>query len=183
MVYVFFADGCEEVEAIAPVDILRRGNVEVTTVGVASKTVTGSHNIIINADIADDEVDFNNIDAVILPGGMPGTLNLEKSPVVQKALEYAYQNNKLIGAICAAPSILGHKGYLNGKKATCYPGCEDSFDKGEYTAEIVTECENIITGKGPGAAMCFGLALLKYLKDEETADKVRASMQCPDIAE
>lgn len=179
MVYVFLADGCEEIEALAPVDMLRRGGVEVATVGVTGKTVTGSHNISVNADITVDEVELDNIDAVVLPGGMPGTLNLEKNEKVQQVVEYAYENKILICAICAAPSILGHKGYLNGKKATCFPGFEDSFDGGIYTGEVVTTCENIITGKGCGAGIYFGLEILKNIKDEETMKKVYDSLQCP----
>lgn len=179
MVYVFLANGCEEVEALAPVDILRRGGVEVKTVGVGSDAITGSHNITINTDIVTSEVVLSEIEAVVLPGGMPGTTNLESDDIVQSAIDYAFSKDLLIGAICAAPSILGHAGYLEGKRATCYPGCEDSFGKGEYTGETVTEDGNIITGKGPGAAVCFGLALLKYLKGEETMNKVYEALQCP----
>lgn len=120
MVYVFMADGCEEIEALAPVDMLRRGGVEVTTVGVTGKTVTGSHNISVNTDISLEEVNLSDIEAVVLPGGMPGTLNLEKNEKVQEIVEYAYDKKLLICAICAAPSILGHKGYLKDKKATCF---------------------------------------------------------------
>lgn len=104
MVYVFMADGCEEIEALAPVDMLRRGGVEVTTVGVTGKTVTGSHNISVNTDISLEEVNLSDIEAVVLPGGMPGTLNLEKNEKVQEIVEYAYDKKLLICAICAAPS-------------------------------------------------------------------------------
>lgn len=179
MVYVFLANGCEEVEAIAPVDILRRGNVEVTTVGVDSKTIVGSHGIEITADISSSELKLDTVDGVVLPGGMPGTINLENNEVVQASVDYCYSKNLLIGAICAAPSILGHLGYLDGKKATCYPGCEDSFGKGEYTGETVTQDGNIITGKGPGAAVHFGLKLLEYIKGEEIMNKVYEALQCP----
>ena len=179
MVYVFLADGFEEVEALSPVDILRRGGVEVTTVGVDKKAVTGRTNITVSADIDCDSFELKDVEGVILPGGMPGTLNLEKSSVVNSALEYTYDNNLLIGAICAAPSILGHKGYLKGKSATCYPGFEDTFDGGKYTGESVSVCQNIITGKGAGVAIDFGLALLKYLKGEKTMKKVYDSIQCP----
>lgn len=179
MVYVFMADGCEEIEALAPVDMLRRGGVEVTTVGVTGKTVTGSHNISVNTDISLEEVNLSDIEAVVLPGGMPGTLNLEKNEKVQEIVEYAYDKKLLICAICAAPSILGHKGYLKDKKATCFPSFEDSFDGGEYTGEVVTACGNIITGKGCGAGIYFGLEILKNIKGEETMKKVFDSLQCP----
>ncbi|MGN0459888.1 MAG: DJ-1 family glyoxalase III [Ruminococcus sp.] len=180
MVYVFLADGFEEVEALAPVDMLRRGGVEVTTVGVGKKSLKGRSDITVNADIVTDDFELKDVEGVILPGGMPGTLNLEESEVVNSALEYAYENDLLIGAICAAPSILGHKGYLKGKSATCYPGFEDTFDGGKYTGDSVTVCQNIITGKGAGVAIDFGLALLQYLKGEETMKKVYDSIQCPD---
>ena len=179
MVYVFLANGCEEIEALAPVDMLRRGGVEVTTVGVTGKTVTGSHNISVNTDISLEEVNLNDIEAIVLPGGMPGTLNLEKNEKVQEIVEYAYDKKLLICAICAAPSILGHKGYLKDKKATWFPGFEDSFDGGEYTGEVVTTCGNIITGKGCGAGIYFGLEILKNVKDKETMKKVFDSLQCP----
>ena len=180
MVYVFLADGFEEVEALSPVDILRRGGVEVTTVGVGKRSVTGRSDITVSADIDTESFELKDVEGIVLPGGIPGTPNLEKSDVVNKALRYAYDNNLLIGAICAAPSILGHKGYLVGKSATCYPGFEDSFEGGKYTGESVTVCENIITGKGAGVAIEFSLALLKYLKGEETMKKVYGSIQCQD---
>ena len=115
MVYVFLADGCEEIEALCPVDVLRRAGIEVKTVGVTGNTVTGSHNIEIKADIAISDAVFENLEGIILPGGMPGTLNLEKDETVQKFIDFADKNNLLIGAICAAPSILGHKGILRDK--------------------------------------------------------------------
>ena len=180
MVYVFLADGFEEVEALSPVDILRRGGVEVKTVGVGKRSVTGRSDITVSADIDTESFELKDVEGIVLPGGIPGTPNLEKSDVVNKALRYSYDNNLLIGAICAAPSILGHKGYLVGKSATCYPGFEDSFEGGKYTGESVTVCENIITGKGAGVAIEFSLALLKYLKGEETMKKVYDSIQCLD---
>lgn len=179
MVYVFLANGCEEIEALAPVDMLRRGGVEVTTVGVTGKTIVGSHNISVNTDISLEEVKLSDIEAVVLPGGMPGTLNLENDEKVQEVIKYAYDKKLLICAICAAPSILGHNGYLKGKKATCFPGFEESLEGAEYTGEIVTACDNFITGKGCGAGICFGLEILKALKGEETMKKVYDSLQCP----
>ena len=179
MIYIFLADGFEETEAIAPIDMLRRAGVDVVTVGIKNDAVKSSHGVPFLCDITDMQVELDDrLEMIILPGGMPGTLNLEESTVVNKALEYAYDNNLLIGAICAAPSILGHKGYLKDKSATCYPGFEDSFDGGKCTGEAVCECSNIITGKGAGVAIEFGLALLKYLKGEETMKKVYDSIQC-----
>ena len=119
MIAVFLADGFEEIEALATVDILRRAGLAVSTVGVATQNPTGAHNMQILADVPENELDITAVDAVVLPGGMPGTLNLEKSPVVQEAIRVAMEKNLPVAAICAAPSILGHAGYLNGKKATC----------------------------------------------------------------
>lgn len=179
MVYVFLADGFEIIEALAPVDMLRRAKIDVKTVGVSSEIVTSSCGVGVKCDMTIDEFDFYDVEAVVLPGGMPGTLNLEKNEKVQEIVEYAYDKKLLICAICAAPSILGHKGYLKDKKATCFPGFEDSFDGGEYTGEVVTACGNIITGKGCGAGIYFGLEILKNIKGEETMKKVFDSLQCP----
>ena len=177
MVYVFLADGFEEIEALTPVDILRRGEVAVKTVGVGSKEITGSHGISVICDMCDTDFDFSDMDAVILPGGMPGTLNLEKSQTVQSALLFAYENGKIIGAICAAPSILGKNGFLKGKKATCF----DGFEKYLYDADVV-KCSavrdgNIITACGAGAAHNFGFELLSVLKGEEISMSLKKSMK------
>ena len=179
MVLVFLADGFEETEAIAPIDILRRSGAVVKTVGVGSKNVTSSHKVTVTADLSESELSTDGLEGVILPGGMPGTLNLEASPVVQKYVDYASKNGLLLCAICAAPSILGHKGLLSGKKATCFPGFET-----ELLGAVVTDAPavvdgNIITGKGAGAAVEFGLAISAKLCGEETSMKVRKSMQCP----
>jgi 4-methyl-5(b-hydroxyethyl)-thiazole monophosphate biosynthesis len=179
MVYLFIANGSEEVEALTPIDILRRGGVEVTTVGVGGKTITGSHNVKITADISEEDLNLKDVQAVILPGGMPGTINLENSSYVQNAVEFAIENNLLVGAICAAPSILGHKGYLKGKKATCFPGFEETLSGAEYTGDFVTQSDNIVTGKGMGSALLFGLKLLENLKGKEISQKVQGTLQCP----
>ena len=122
MIYIFLADGFEEMEAIAPIDILRRGGADIKTVSVTEdKKVLGAHGIEVICDLSSSETDWEGLEGVILPGGMPGTLNLEKSDIVQKAIDYAVSNNKYVCAICAAPSILGHKGLLKGKKATAFP--------------------------------------------------------------
>ena len=177
MVYVFLAEGFEEVEALSPVDILRRGGVAVKTVGIGGKTVTGSHGISVFSDIAEDEIKLDEIEAVILPGGMPGTLNLEKNSTVKAALQFAAENGKLIGAICAAPSILGKAGLLDGKLATCFPGFEEYLSGAEYTDEPAVKDGNIITSRGAGAALEFGFFLLAALKGETAADKLRLAMK------
>lgn len=178
MVYVFLAEGFEEIEALAVVDVLRRCNVEVNTVGVGGKQIVGSHGITVTADIADTDVKKDNLEAVVLPGGMPGTLNLEKSKVVQEYIDYAAQNDLFVCAICAAPSILGHKNLLEGKKATCYPG----FEKDLYGAKAVKDATfqdgRFITGKGSGAAVEFGLLIAANLCGTEISENTRKSMQC-----
>lgn len=177
MIYVFLAEGFEECEALAPVDILRRAGFDVKTVGVTGKTVTGSHNIPVVADIPENEAVTENLEAIILPGGMPGTLNLEKSDIVQKFIDYAAENKLIIGAICAAPSILGHKNLLKGKKATCFTG----FEKELYGAEVAdTPCVTdgkFITAYGAGAALDFGFAIVEALSDKATADNLKKQMR------
>ena len=177
MVYVFLADGFEEVEALAPVDILRRGGVEVKTVGVGAKEITGSHGIPVLSDISESEVDFGNFDGIVLPGGMPGTLNLEKSGAVNAALRYAAENGKLIGAICAAPSILGKAGLLDGRRATCFPGFEEYLSGAHICKEPAVKDGNIITSRGAGAAFQFGFALLSALKGDLAAKELSRLMQ------
>ena len=176
MIYVFLANGFEECEALAPIDILRRAGFDLKTVGVSGKTAIGSHNIPIICDIETDEITFENLDAVILPGGMPGTINLENDKTVQAAIDYANENGLLIGAICAAPSVLGHKGLLNGKNATCFPGFEKDLQGATVTSEAVVRDGNIITAKGAGVAFDFGFELLSYLKDKKTADDLKIQM-------
>lgn len=179
MIYVFLANGFEETEAIAPIDILRRSGADVKTVGIGGKAVTSSHNVTVLADLEENELTTDGLEAVILPGGMPGTLNLEASKTVQSCIDYAAENGLVLGAICAAPSVLGHKGLLEGKKATCFPGFEKDLLGAKVTDLPAVTDGNIITGKGAGAAVEFGLALSAKLCGEQTADKVRKSMQCP----
>lgn len=177
MIYVFLADGFEETEALAPVDIMRRAKLEVKTVGVTGKTVTSSHNIPVIADMSIDEIETQNLEAIVLPGGMPGTLNLKANDKVLSTVKYAYENDLIIGAICAAPSVLGYLGILDGKIAVCYPGFEQEL-KGAIIQNfgVVTD-GNIITAKGAGVSIEFGLALVKELKGEETSNAIRASIQ------
>ncbi len=179
MIYVFLANGFEETEAIAPIDILRRSELDVKTVGIGEEVVVSSHGIAVIPDIT--EVDFvpsDDIDMIVLPGGMPGTLNLEKSRTVQDAIDFCVANDKLIGAICAAPSILGRKGLLQGKKAVCFPGFEQFLMGAEIPDESVVRDGNIITAKGAGVAVEFGLALSEALTSEANARKIKASLQC-----
>ena len=178
MVYCFLADGFEELEAIAPIDMLKRAGVEVVTVGVTGKNVTGSHNITFVADKTIDEVVLSDsIEAVILPGGMPGTLNLEKSDTVQKAVDFAAANDKYVCAICAAPSILGHKGLLKNKNATAFPGFEKDLEGALVNGDFVVRDGKFITAKGAGVATEFGLEIVACLKGREKSDEIKATIQ------
>lgn len=176
MVYVLLADGFEEIEAIEPIDIMRRGGVEVKTVGVTGEWVTGAHGISVKADIGINEVDGDSMELLMLPGGGGHEL-LDASNAVHALISYAVANKKYVSAICAAPSILGKKMLLEGKKATCFPG----YEKYLYGAEIVPDKAVVdgkfITGKGAGAASEFGFLILSLLKDKATADKIKEIMQ------
>ncbi len=178
MVYLFLADGFEIIEALAPLDVLKRAGVEVKTVGVSSKTVTASCGVSVTCDIVENEFDFYNVEAIILPGGMPGTINLENSEVVQKAIDNAVNINAPVCAICAAPSILGHKGLLNGKNAICFPGFEDALEGAEISNDFVVCDGNIITAKGAGVCIEFGLEIVKKLRGEDAAQRIKEQIQC-----
>ncbi len=179
MIYLMLADGFEITEALTTVDVLRRAKLDVLTVGVYNKQVTSSCNITVTADISCDEIEPDKLEAVILPGGIPGTPNLEKSEFVQKILDLALENDKWLCAICAAPSILGHKGILDGKKATCYPGHEVSEDKVSYTGEPAVCDGKVITGKGAGCTINFALLIAEKLAGREVSENISKSMQCP----
>lgn len=180
MVYCFLADGFEELEAIAPIDMLRRADVEVITVGVTGKNVTGSHGITFVSDITADEVVFSDkLEAVILPGGMPGTLNLEKSNKVQKAIDFAVEEGKYVCAICAAPSILGHKGLLIGKEATAFPGFEKDLEGAEISNAYVCSDGKFITARGAGVAVDFGLEIVAKLVSKEKSLELKRTIQTP----
>lgn len=177
MVYVFLADGFEEVEAITPIDYLRRADIDVVTVGVTGASVTGAHNVTLMCDVTEDEIDITKAQGIVLPGGMPGTLNLEKSEIVQDAIDYCVKNNLLISAICAAPSILGHKNLLENKNAVCFPGFESELYGAKIADGFAVTDSNIITAKGAGAASEFAFEIIKYLCDDEVAAKIKATVQ------
>ena len=178
MVYVFLAPGFEEIEALAVVDVLRRAELDVLTVGVGEDFVIGSHQIPVACDILEKNLILDEkVEGIVLPGGMPGTLNLEKSPVVQKAIDWAVENDKLVCAICAAPSILGHKGLLDGKNATCFPGFQEELFGATVSKEFVVKDGNIITAKGMGSAIEFGLQIAEVLTNPLEVKKIRASLQ------
>lgn len=178
MVYVFLADGFEDIEALAPIDILRRGGVDVKTVSVmGSDYVETAHGITLKADAKfEDITDFENADLLLLPGGMPGALHLKNHKGLAEVLLAHHAEGKYIGAICAAPMVLGGLGLLQGKKATCYPGFEKYLDGAVYTADIVTIDGNIITGRGPAAALPYGYALLSLFVDKDTVKSIEDGM-------
>lgn len=177
MIYVFLANGFEEVEALTPVDMLRRCELKTVTVGIGGQAVMGSHNIPVLADITDSEIVLDdNVDMIVLPGGMPGTLNLEKNPNVQKAIDFCMENNKYIAAICAAPSILGHKGILDGKEAICYTGFEAQLGNAIIKDKPVCSDGNIITSRGAGAAMEFSFELVKALISDERSETLKKAV-------
>lgn len=178
MVYVLLADGFEEIEALAFVDILRRAEIDVMITSIyENKIVKGSHGITVTADIVITDIDKDDIEAIVLPGGMPGTLNLQKSIQVTELIEWADNNNKYLGAICAAPMVFGEMGILNGRKATCFPGFEKHLIGSTLKNEKVVKDENVITAKGAGAASDFAHCFVMTLKDKETADRIIKSMQ------
>lgn len=173
MIYMFLAEGFEEIEALCPLDLCRRADIPVTTVGVGARDITGAHGICVRADIADADFAPDDLDMLFLPGGMPGTLNLAASKTVMSALEYAAENDKYIAAICAAPSILGDKGLLRGKRAVCYPGFEDRLIGAELPCERVVLDGKILTAKGMGAALEMGLKIVELFRGRICADELR----------
>lgn len=180
MVYVFLAEGFEEIEAVTPIDILLRAGLDVKTVAVGSSPVTGAHGIRISADIGLDEVNLEQAELLVLPGGMPGTTNLEASEALQSFLQGTNEKGVFIGAICAAPSILGHMGLLSGKRATCFPGYEEALSGASVQNAGVVVDGNLITARGAGCAAEFGFALAALFVGEDTAAQLRRSMQYKD---
>ena len=173
-VCVFLAEGCEEVEALMVVDLLRRAGIETFMVSVTSSLqVTGSHGIQVKADRLFEEMFYSDIDALVLPGGIPGTPNLANHLGLVELLKEFYQKDKMLAAICAAPSVLGDLGLLAGKKATCHPGCEAHLLKAQVVEDEVAADGNVVTSRGLGTAIPFGLQLIRCLADEETAQKVQ----------
>jgi 4-methyl-5(b-hydroxyethyl)-thiazole monophosphate biosynthesis len=173
---IVFAEGFEEIEAVTPTDILRRADVQVELVGLNAAAVTGAHGIVFKMDRVLN--DAENVDAIILPGGMPGAQHLSESERLARLLKAHLEDGKIVGAICAAPGVvLGRHGLLAGRKATCYPGFEKEFGKGTHVDEAVVVDGNLITSKGPGTAFAFGLALACALAGDAKADELAEAMQ------
>lgn len=183
-IYVFLANGFEEIEALAPVDILRRGGQEVSTVSVSGALwVESSHGITVKADMLFDECDLADADMLMLPGGMPGSVNLNGHEGLRLALLSHAERGGRIGAICAAPMVLGSLGLLKGRRATCSPGFEVYLDGAEYTQELVTVDGNIITGEGPGASMPYAYKILSFFVDDDAVKALQKKMQYAHLME
>ena len=173
MVYMLLGTGFEETEAIAPLDLLRRAGVEITTVGINGKVVYGSHHIGIEADLELGQMDLSRLDMIVLPGGLGGVASIKASEKALDAVRFAYENGKYVAAICAGPTILAILGITDGKNATCYPGCESQMGSAiiHENAAAVTDGK-IITGTSAGCAIPFGLQLIAALKGQEAADAI-----------
>lgn len=178
-IIALLADGFEESEALIPVDLLRRvgDNVSLISIKDSDIQVTSSHNIRVISDDIISNVNIDQVDALILPGGMPGTKHLDACPKVHEFIDKLNAQGKLITAICAAPMILGKKGLLNGRNATCFPGFEEYLVGANLLKQHAVTDGNIITAKGAGAGFEFGLAIVEYLHDEETANKLAETIQ------
>ncbi len=179
-VFQFMADGFEDIEALIPVDVLRRGGVDIKTVSITgSDIVESAHGVKIHADLTFEEAEpmLDDADLLMLPGGMPGAVNLNDHAGVKEALLRQAEKGKMISAICAAPLVLGGLGLLNGRRATCYPGFEQTLLGAEYTAELFTIDGNITTGEGPAAALPYAYSLLERLVDAETSHAVAEGMR------
>ncbi|MBR0180783.1 MAG: DJ-1/PfpI family protein [Prevotella sp.] len=180
-VYVFLADGFEDVEALIPIDVLRRGGVEVVTVSTTEfPLVESAHGVNIEADIQFEQADYQDADLLMLPGGMPGASNLFEHEGVCKAVCDQFAAGKKVAAICAAPAVvLAQLGILDGKKATCYPGFEKTLAEAgaTYTGDLVTVDGNVTTGEGPAAAFPYAYELLTQLVDKKTSDQIAEGMR------
>lgn len=178
MIYVFLANGFEEIEALAPVDFLRRAGLDVKTVGIGGKICGGTHGVNVEADILPEDIVLDGeLQGVVLPGGMPGAENLDKSDVVQKTIDYCAENGKIISAICAAPFILGKKGLLKGKRATCFPEFEQYLDGAEVVGDGVVTDGLIITAKGAGVAWEFAEAIAEKTVGKEKSAEILRGIQ------
>jgi len=174
---IFMADGCEEIEGLTVVDIVRRAKMEIETISITDKAeVTSSHNVTFKTDTTKSQADYDSLDGIVLPGGMPGTLNLGADETVVATIKKFAAEGKLVAAICAAPSVLGENHILEGKKATCHPGFEDKLLGAEWLEQPVVVDGNVITSRGMGTAIPFALEIVRYFKDDEAVDHIRQGL-------
>ena len=176
MVYILLGTGFEEVEAITPCDILRRGGVEVSLVGVNGSVVTGGHGIAVGCDLTIDAMQLDEAEMIVVPGGLGGVASVGSCKAATDALEKMWQDGKYVCAICAAPTLLAKLGITAGKTVTCYPGCEKEMGDCVTTGKQAVRDGNLICGQAAGAAAEFGFLLLETLKGKEVADTVRKGM-------
>lgn len=174
---IFMADGCEEIEGLTVVDVVRRAKMEIVTISITGKKeVTGSHNVTFFADALASEVNYDELDGIVLPGGMPGTLNLGANEIVNKVIKEFAAAGKLVCAICAAPSVLGMAGILEGKKATCHPGFEEKLIGATTSEDEVVVDGNIITSRGMGTAIAFALSIVRYFKGDVAVEEIKKGL-------
>ncbi len=178
-VAVLISPGFEEIEVITPIDILRRAGVEVVTLGLNALSITGAHSITLECDAKLD--DFNSdIDGIIIPGGMPGALNISESIKALDLINNTYNSGKLVGAICASPGVvLGKTDILKSREFTCYPSFEARVSGGHFSEKSVVISDNVITSRGPGTAMEFSLAVVQYLVDKKTSETISKALLFP----
>ncbi len=172
MVYMFLGTGFEETEAIAPLDLLRRANIEVKTVGLNGPVISGSHGIGVVADMEIGDLDISDAEMVILPGGLGGVASIRACAPAMEAIQKVWQAGKFTAAICAGPTVLADLGITDGKNATCYPGCEDGMGKANMVAQAAVRDGKLITGTSAGCAVAFGLKLIEALKGESEATRI-----------
>lgn len=176
MVYIILGTGFEDIEAVAPCDILRRGGVDVKFAGIGGREVTGSNGVTVKADVTVEEMDLEAMEMIVLPGGMGGVHSILASETAMNAVRYAHRNGRYVAAICAAPTILAKLGITGGRRAVCYPGLEAEMGSAKMQDAPTVRDGELLTGRAPGAALDFGLLLLETLKGRETAEQVRAGL-------
>ena len=172
MVYMLLGTGFEETEAIAPLDLLRRAGVEIQTVGLNGKVIYGSHGIGVEADIEIRQLDLTALEMIILPGGLGGVASIRACDAAMEAVRFAWENGKYTAAICAGPTVLADLGIVDGKNATCYPGCEENMGSANMVEAAAVADGKLITGTSAGCAIPFGLALIAALKGQEESDRI-----------
>ena len=174
---IFMADGCEEIEGLTVVDVMRRAGIAIETISInGTHQITSSHNVTFHADVTKDKADYDSYDGIVLPGGMPGTLNLGADEVVNQVIQDFAESGKLVAAICAAPSVLGQANVLVGKKATCHPGFEEKLVGAKFQRQPVVVDSNIITSRGMGTAIAFALEIVRYFLGDTAVEKVKKGL-------
>jgi len=179
MVYILLGEGFEEIEAIAPLDILRRADIEVATVALSNELqVNGGHDITVRADLTMEQVDFDKLDMLVLPGGLGGVKSISESPAAMELIKKTWGAKKKLAAICAAPTLLAKLDLLKGLPVTCYPTVADVIKEagGNYITDPVVRDGNLVTGQAAGASIEFGLELVAVMRDRETAENLRSSL-------